>query len=281
MRRTMSRSRHRPRMLVTSARAYVAALLDTLTATGYGVWTTTGAGLALDLDLDGRGGVLVPLLLGLVFIALGQVSAALIDIGPRRWRRVVPARREPMPRHEALLALTSFVVMLAVAGLVRGSNDFWATRLFGASLALVSLTTLLAAPSSPLGTAPPVRSRPGGVLSSVFAGGLWLWVIMTLQTPPGAGTHHGSIHALVFVLLVVGLAAGLATQTPLSIGAGPQRLYQMTAVTLAFAVPCLLLVIASTGLQRTGLALAATFSCQIGLCVNERLQMPRTGLRSP
>lgn len=267
-------------MSVRPARAYVAASLDTLTATGYGVWTMTGAGLAVDLDLDGRGGVLVPLLLGLVFIALGQVSAALIDIGPRRWRRAVPVRRQPMPRREALLALTTFVVMLAVAGLVRGSNDFWATRLFGGSLALVSLTTLLAAPSSPLGTAPPVRSRPGGVLSAVFAGGLWLWVIMTLQMPPGGSAQQTSAHALVFALLVLGLAAGLALQTPLSIGDASRRLYQGLAVVLAFAMPCLLLVVASTGLQRTDLALAATISCQVGLCINERLQIPGTGPRS-
>src|ERR1700754_199364 len=52
-------------------------VIQTATAAGYGLWMVLGTSLALGLYPDGRGEVLVPLSIGLVFVSLGLIATCL------------------------------------------------------------------------------------------------------------------------------------------------------------------------------------------------------------
>ncbi len=254
-----------------SSGAFCVAALELFHSIGYGIWAVIGAALAFNLDLDGRGGVLVPLLLGLVFIAVGQAGTVLADLGPRRWRAAARSLSGPRPRPESLLALFTFVVMLALAGLVRGDNTFWATRALGALLPVSCVVTLLVARRQRHEAPAPLRLRPGGLLAIVFCGGLWLWLIMTLQNPPPSPQ---SVCPLLLGLLMAGMGAWLSTQMPPTRSVSDEKLNHRLVIVLAFTAPCLLLVAASMWHGYSVMAAIAALSCQVGLSINELLHAP-------
>jgi hypothetical protein len=130
-----------------------------LPPTGFGMWALLGGGLALAVYPNGRGEVLVPLTFGLLCVLAG-----LLYMAPRRGAR---------PTREGLLAMATFLPMLAVAGLARGDNDFWATRLAGAVLAVCSIATLCMARRR-------MATAPADVLAALLSGGLWLWLCIAL-----------------------------------------------------------------------------------------------------
>ncbi len=117
-------------------------VVQTASATGYGLWMVLGTALALGLYPDGRGDVLAPLSIGLVLVGVGLVATCLrLPFAPE-WHGWNPVKRM-MPTPEGMIAMATFLPMLALGGLARGGNDFWATRLAGAVLMLCSLATLV------------------------------------------------------------------------------------------------------------------------------------------
>lgn len=254
---------------VKSVGTFCAAALELLCSSGYGIWIVTGAALACNQNLGGRSGVLVLLLVGLVFIATGRVGTVLSDLGPRRWRVVMRLLGGSQPRPEALLALVTCVIMLALAGLVRGNNQFWVTRVLGVLLSISCVITLRSAPGR---ASPPLRLRPGGLLAITFCGGLWFWFITTLQHRPAP---HAHATALLLALLIAGLTAALSMQTPAARRFPDDTLSNRLAVLLGFAAPCTLLVAASLWQANSVTALLAVLTCQFGLSANETLHVAR------
>ncbi len=247
------------------------SLPGVLPLTGYGLWVVLGGGLALDAYLNGRGEVLVPLCLGMLFVAGGLLDSALNASGPRHWRLLAP-RYGGRPTREGLLAKGTFLPMLAVAGLARGDNDFWATRLAGAALAACSLATLyVATRRAPLRD----HATPAAqVLAALFSGGLWLWLCVALQHPetiaeqPLAGPLPGPWHLW---LLLAGLVLCLAELTRRrDASSAPSPRWRTMATTLLFAVPCVLLAVASLLHQQWLPALLAALACQAGLWLRQR-----------
>src|SRR5690349_14204575 len=172
--------------------AYPATLLRMLALSGYGLWMLLGLALALGIYRGGRSEALLPLALGAGFVSVGLVVACLHLPGLSEWHGWFPARRS-RPTREALLALAAYLPMLAVAGLVRGDNAFWATRVAGAALALCSAASLvytvhnyrrrLSAGMLRRSAQLPV-SR---LVAAWYAGGLWLWLCLAAQ--------DGAVHA--------------------------------------------------------------------------------------
>src|SRR6185312_1094558 len=130
---------------VPSARSNrAAALLQVLATTGYGIWLWLGLSLLLGLSPPGRSGTLIPLGLGAVLAGSGLLLACLRIPGLASWHGWLrrPGHR---PTRSALMALATWLPVLAVAGLAHGDNGFWVTRLAGTALMLCSLVSLLLA----------------------------------------------------------------------------------------------------------------------------------------
>lgn len=237
--------------------ASLSALAMVLPATSYALWAMIGAALAFNAELQGRSEVLVQLALGLSLLIAGLLAAAVRRPLWPLWRSLTMPAPLP-PNRERLLAMMTLLPMLGVAGLVRGDNDFWATRLLGGVLALSCLAVLISA-SVRIQRRPSTETGgPGDALiSMIFSGGLWFWMCMVLQGPHRAA---GLIDALRLGLLVVGLTAAL-TQWP---AMHRRRL----AALLAFVVPCLALVVASTHHLEVPMAMIAAFGGTFGLCLD-------------
>jgi hypothetical protein len=237
--------------------ATVAALANVLPTTGYALWAMIGTAVAFDFELDGRGVVLVQLTLGLSFLVIGALAAFARRPLQPLWRSL--ATHAPLPpTRERLLAAAALLPMLGVAGLARGDNAFWATRLFGAILALACLATLATRISRSTRKPPSaVGSNAESLMTSLFGGGLWFWTCLALQSP--AQTEPW-MDVLRLVLLVIGLAAALSQHLP-------SKRHGL-ALLLAFVVPCLALVIASTHHLMLAMAIVAALSATVGLCLD-------------
>jgi len=161
-------------------------LLEVLALCGYGLWMLLGLALALGLYSPGRGDALVPLALGCAFVSAGLLSVCLRPRTLSEWHgwRIGRGQR---PTREAMLALATYLPMLGLAGLVRGSEEFWATRMISLVLALCSLVCLI---TSAYGYRTRRLADQAGVaaqlpisrlLSACYGGGLWLWVCLIFQ----------------------------------------------------------------------------------------------------
>ncbi len=254
-------------------------LLQVLGFTGYGLWMLLGLALAMGIYSPGRGDALVPLTLGGALISIGLVAACLRTRWTPAWHgwRIVESQ---LPTREALIALATFLPMLAVAGLARGNDAFWATRLAGAALALCSLVTLiLTTRGDILDRAPNVDSRMAAqlplsrVVSATYGGGLWLWVCVTGQD--GGGLFGGTLPWVVGLLLLGllrGLVEGMRWQTLLARFPGPRARLELQprrylAAALAYAVPSAALLLTSFSEGRVLLSVVAAVSCTLGLCI--------------
>lgn len=262
--------------------AYPAALLRMLALSGYGLWMLLGMALALGIYRGGRSEALLPLALGAAFVSLGLLVACLHLPGLSDWHGWHPARRS-RPTREALLALAAYLPMLAVAGLVRGDNAFWATRLAGAALALCSgaslfytvhryrrqLSTELARRSAQL-----PASR---VIAAWYAGGLWLWLCLAAQD---GAVRVADTRPWIMVLLVLavllGVIEGLRWQAlgPPDGRASSRRMRGRTARFVAalftYAVPSLALLVVDLSDAGVPLVALAAVSCLIGRTIEQR-----------
>lgn len=261
--------------------------LEVAATIGYGIWLLLGLSLALGVYSNGRGEVLVPLLLGAVLLSVGLLLACLPGRIATAWHGWRPARGV-WPERDAMLALVCYLPMLAVAGLARGENDFWATRLFGAALMLSSLAVLvysgpgadIAADGERRRLAPPLPlSR---VVSALYGGGLWLWLCIAGQGPQDrVGDLHPWVLGLLLLALVLGLVEGARWQllepAEPPPGERPARRYRsldsrrLLAAALGYAVPCVSLLCAELVHDAVPLAACASLSHLLGRWLEQRL----------
>jgi len=259
-------------------RPWASTLLHVAGYDGFGLWMVLGLALAVGVYPDGRGDVLVPIALGASLIAVGLFAACLRSRWMPHWHGWVIGKGS-RPTRDALIALACSLPVLAVAGLVRGDNTFWATRLAGAAMALCSLCSLIitayadARRQAPdmdhhLATQLPL-SR---VVSAAYGGGLWLW----LCTAGQLGDDEGNLHPVAWIvgLLVLALLRGLVEnlrwQAALQRVVVPRgklelRPGRFLAAGLAYAVPCIALLLMSFGKGWLVLASVAALSCTAGM----------------
>jgi len=265
-------------------------VIQTATAAGYGLWMVLGTSLALGLYPDGRGEVLVPLSIGLVFASLGLIATCLRLGFAQDWHGWNPAKRM-MPTIEGLVAMANYLPMLALAGLARGGNDFWATRLTGATLAVCTLATLVftarsASRQLPAAIAAVANTQPlGRTVSAVFAGGLWFWVCIALQSETSLDPLTHWRLGLLAVALALGIVEGMRWRALRQLAeergvpdrfttggaAGRLLIGRVGVAVLSVGLPCLLLVSHPAGRLLALAAGLAALSCGIGQCLEQRL----------
>lgn len=244
----------------------VAPLWRILSVSGYGLWAWLGLALALGFYPAGRNGTLLPLSVGTALVGVGLLVACLSWRGAADWYGWRP-RRDSRPTHAAMIALLTFLPMLAVAGLVRGDNTFWATRLAGGVLSLSCVASLaytgyryqqqLCSASQRAATSMPVNR----LVYAGYCGGLWFWLSTLihgdLASPLGA--YPWVLLLLVFALLL-GLLEGMDWD---SLGrsenhrqaSGDRAVMpaRFVAACFTYVVPCVALLLA----RREGLDLMA------------------------
>jgi hypothetical protein len=230
-------------------------LLEVLALCGYGLWMLLGFALALGIYSSGRGDALVPLALGCGLVTAGLLAACLRLRGLSEWHgwEIGQIQR---PTREAMLALAIYLPMLGLAGMVRGDEDYWVTRVLSMVLALCSLFCLL---TSAYGYRTRRLANQAGiaaqlpisrVLSASYGGGLWLWVCLRFQAG-GPVTSWPWAIGLLLLAMLLGLVDGVGWQSLRGGGLGelrmrPQQSLQprrFLAAALICAVPCLSLLL--------------------------------------
>lgn len=252
-----------PDTAVAPPRSLPNRALRVLASSGYGLWLLLGTALALGLYPAGRGDALVPLALGAALVSIAPLAAVLrlpLAQDWLGWR----FGRGSRPNRKAMLALVSYLPMLGVAGLVRGDNLFWATRLCAAGLAIASLACLIHALSDD------AAERRGRILerivSATYAGGLWLWLCLAAQD------GDQPIHSLrwILVLLLLALLADVLSwwrDGAARAGGWPGRLLWLA---LVYLIPGL--IVLAQRHEPSGLLLVlAAVSCMVGKSVEARL----------
>ena len=261
-----------------------APLWRILAASGYGLWAWLGLALTLGMYPLGRGSTLIPLAIGAVMVGAGLLAAWLPWSGAPDWHGWKP-RHDIRPTHAAMLALVTFLPMLAVGGLARGANDFWATRLAGAALMLCSVASLAytgyrfrnrLSPSLQHAVSALPVSR---LVFAGYAGGLWLWLCLLTQSEPvsSVGVYPWILILLVLALLL-GLLEGLDWQALGNTGSHPGPLRdgalrpaRFVAALFTYVFPCIALLLARTeGIDLIAAALAVP-SCLLGKWMERRL----------
>jgi hypothetical protein len=261
-------------------------LLEVLAFTGYGMWMLLGLSLALGIYSNGRGESLVPLSLGAGFITLGLLVACLrLPAIPdwHGWRM----GRGSRPTREAMMALLAYLPMLAVAALARGDNDFWATRVAGAALTLVSLAALIhtahgfgmrSAPALVRATSHLPTSR---VISACYAGGLWLWVCVAAQDDQVTmGSSLYWVLSLLALALLLGGVEGMRWRAlqgqAIESNMKPRRIQALSparflAAILVYALPCVALLATGFECAPLWLSIIAAVACGLGKTLEQRL----------
>lgn len=253
-------------------------LLQVLDFTGFGLWMLLGLALAIGVYPAGRGDALVPLAIGCALVGMGLAAACLRLPWMPAWHGWSMGS-VAWPTRDALVALATVLPMMAVAGLARGDNTFWATRLSGAALALCSLVSIILTSYSLA-----KRSAPGlephfvaqlplsRVLSATYAGALWVWLCMAGQDNVGAAEAHSLpwVVGVLMLALLRGLVEGMRWQTLLlrlpttgtRFELQPRR---YLAAFLIYAMPSAILLAASFDLSPLPLALLAPLGCMLGM----------------
>jgi hypothetical protein len=261
-----------------------AVLLQVLASGGYGVWLWLGLSLLLGLSPLGRSGTLVPLALGGTLVGVGLLLACLRVTGLATWHGWQP-RPGHHPTRSALMALATWLPVLAVAGLAQGNNSFWITRLAGALLMLCSLVSLLQATHDDRAHLPPPLQRATALLptcritTSAYTGGLWLWLSVLAQ-----GEFASDRGTYLWILLLLALALGLgllesalwqslrepeAFSGDMASSQGRFRI-RLVAALLTYALPCTALLLGGIAGSLPAAALAAP-GCALGLLLERHL----------
>ena len=266
-----------PAMSPVESRLGVA--LRMLAEAGYGAWMLHGMALAFGVFRAGRGESLVPLALGAVFVSTGLVVACSRRSAAPSWHGWRP-RYSSWPTAAALMAFATYLPMLAVAGLTRGDNLFWATRASGALLAACSLVTLVIgcntrSPHAANRAALPVER----VLFAWYAGGLWLWVCAAADDRIAQGLTAQPWTLLLLVLaLLLGLIESMRWRALRQTGgrAGVASSARWLAALLSFGGPCVALVLSDAVGRSAALAVAAACACLAGKLLEQRLYALRS-----
>lgn len=263
-------------------RAWPGVLLEMLAICGYGIWMLLGMALALGIYRSGRNEGLLPLALGAAFASMGLLVACLRLPWLADWHGWRPAQHS-RPTREALLVLSTYLPMLAVAGLVRGDNAFWATRLAGAALMLCSLASLAYSARSFCTRLPGSAQAHSNQLSAsrvvtaCYGGGLWLWLCLVTED---AGAHAAGtrpwIMALLLLALLLGLLEGMRWQT-FHVSAGqvadtPRRSCRprrYMGALLTYAVPSVALLLVDLSDAGSWLVGVAAISCVVGKTIEQ------------
>lgn len=261
----------------------VAIVLQVLADTGYGIWTLQGMALAFGIFREGRGESLVPLAVGTLFVIAGLVVASVRGSSGPAWHGWRPGHHA-WPTRSALIALASFLPMLAVAGLTRGDNDFWATRLAGATLMLCSLGSLIHGMprwGAPARLASSAVLPVGRVMAALYGGGLWLWLFVaadgSIAVGPAQPQHQPWLLVLLVMALLLGLIEGMRWHALRQSGSesAPQggRVLpaRFAAALLGYAIPCIALLLADRWQASGALALLAALSALIGRALEQQL----------
>jgi hypothetical protein len=250
--------------------------LRALADTGYGLWMLQGAALALGIFRSGRSESLVPLGLGALFVSLGLLLAVVRVPGVPDWRGWHPGRGH-RPGVSALIAMATYLPMLAVAGLTRGENDFLPTRLAGAALMLGSLGCLIYRNRRQRDRSrSALRLSVGRVVSALYGGGLWLWACAAAGRD-AVGIRDPASQLWLLLLLALALLLGLfdgtrwhALRRP-ALPAGSFEPARLLAAVLIYAVPCLAVLSTDKGLPVDVAALTAAASCLLGRMLERRV----------
>jgi hypothetical protein len=252
-------------------------LLEALALCGYGLWMLLALALSLGVYMTGRGDALVPLALGCIFVSASLLAACLRLRAMPEWHgwRIGTTQR---PTREALLALATYLPMLGLAGLVRGDEAFWATRLVSMALMVCSFSCLV---TSAFGYRTRRLARKAGiaiqlpisrVLSAWYSGGLWLWVCVIFQANLTGGDVEPLPWAigLLLMAMLLGLVDGLGWQS-LRPGLDEYRRSaqglqsrRFLAAIFMWVVPCLSLLLVPAVAGGRWLALGAATACIIG-----------------
>lgn len=257
------------------APAYLSSLLRTLASCGHGLWMLLGLALALGVYRHGRSEALVPLALGALFVTAGLLAASLRLPGLAEWHGWRPARRS-RPGREALVALAAYLPMLAVAGLVRGDNAFWATRAAAAALAVCSLAGLaysahryrqrLATPASRRCA----QLAPSRLVGAWYGGGLWLWLCLATQDGRvDPDITRPWIMALLGLGLLLGLLEGLRWQAlgpsgGLTVDRTHGRMERFIAALFTYAIPSVALLVVDLSDAGVAMVALAAAGCLVG-----------------
>ncbi|MBE1162144.1 hypothetical protein [Dyella acidiphila] len=252
-------------------------LLEALALCGYGLWVLLGLALALGIYSSGRGDALVPLALGCIFVSAGLLAACLRLHGTPEWHgwRIGTPQR---PTREAMLALITYLPMLGLAGLARGNDAFWATRLVSVALVISSLSCLLTGAygyrtrrlASQAGIA--MQLPVSRMLAAWYGGGLWLWVCVIFQANLSGGAVAPLPWAigLLLMAMLLGLVDGLGWQSLRAPGDGAQppihglQARRFLAALFIWAIPCLSLLLVPVVPGGRWLAFFAATACVVG-----------------
>lgn len=248
------------------ARSLFGSALRVLATSGYGLWLLLGLALALGVYPSGRGDALVPLALGALLVSLNPLAALLRLPAAEAWLGWRFGRGS-RPTRRAMLAMVTYLPMLGVAGLARGDNLFWATRLSAAALALCSLACLLYA----------IPARAGGregwarwfarIVSAGYAGGLWLWLCLAAQE----SAHPRAIYSVAWILALQLLALLFWLASRRERGRAFASRPGLIFVALVYLIPCVVVLLAQLHEPRELLIGLAAVSCVIGKSVESRL----------
>lgn len=289
----MQPTRMRPTVVVVDATtpapmmgrpSHAPVLLQVLAAGGYGIWLWLGLSLLLGFSPLGRSGTLVPLALGATLVGIGLLLACLRVPGLTTWHGWQP-RPGHHPTRSALMALVTWLPVLAVAGLAQGNNSFWITRLAGALLMLCSLVSLLQATHDDRARLPAPLQRATALLpacritTAAYTGGLWLWLSVLAQ-----GEFASDRGTYLWILLLLALALGLgllesalwqSLREPEAfsgdMASNPGRFrVRLVAALLTYALPCTALLLGGIAGSLPAAALAAP-GCALGLLLERYL----------
>ncbi|HET6434017.1 hypothetical protein [Dyella sp.] len=272
----------------------LAVTLRTWSDAGYGLWALQGLALAVGIYRHGRGESLVPLALGTLFVSAGLILACVRRPGLPPWHGWYPGRSAWPPR-EALMALAVYLPLLAVAGLTRGDNSFWATRVAGAVLTLCSVGMLYGSPRRAPGESARSPSRNSlamdRLLAGLYGGGLWLWLCVAAdrnRLGPAEAAHQPWLLILLVLALLLGLLEGMrwhVLRPGQGEGAARARSSllgaRFVAALLTYAVPCTALLLADRWQVSGWMALLAALCGVAGRSLEQRLHARASAASAP
>lgn len=187
-----------------------------LSGAGYGLWFVLGSMLALGIYPGGRGGLLVPLTIGLVLTSIGLLcSVGHLGQPKRAWRALTQWRSSWLSR-EGIVALACVPLVLLIASRVQAFHDVPKVRIAGLILAAMALLVVFCTARiyTSLRTIDAWHNRrvlPGFLLIAIETGALWFWLTITLRGSNSEATAfvieaHRLWYLLVLAIIVIAAA---------------------------------------------------------------------------